>query len=85
MTRTGHYEWDTKLRKFVKVSDTASIQPHVHFNRGNVPHFDPSARTTFQSRQHKREWLKANGMKEGGVIRRKDEDKIVSRCKLSKV
>lgn len=83
MSRTGHYEWNGIT--FVKVDDSARIKPSCYFNKGNVPQWDPSARVMFQSKEHKRQWQDKYHMKEGGIIRKRDEDRIVSRCKMSKV
>ena len=52
-----------------KVSDSVpTLARPVYFNKGSVPRYDPSAQTTFESKEQKRQWLKSNGMREGGII-----------------
>ena len=67
MNKTGHYVF--RDGNLVKISDDIpSLQRPVYFNRGGVPYFDKSARRVFNSKQEKREWLKKNGLREGGII-----------------
>ncbi len=68
MNRTGHYEY-VPSRGWVKMGEEIpTLKRPVFFNKGNVPEYDPSARETFQSKDHKRQWLKDNHLREGGRI-----------------
>jgi hypothetical protein len=57
----------------VRVSTaTPHLERGVYFNKGNVKQYDPSARVLFESKQHKRAWLKANHLFEDGIIKSAD-------------
>lgn len=67
MNQTGHYEWINN--KWQKVGDLIpAIERGVYFNKGGTPGFDKSANRTFQSKTEKRQWLRQNGLREGGII-----------------
>lgn len=68
MTQTGTYVLEPG-QGLVKVSDAVpSLARPVYFNKGGVPSYDRSARRAFDSKAQKRAWLKAAGMREGGII-----------------
>lgn len=58
----------------VKVSeDVPHLASSVWMPKGDIKYFDKSARRWFESKSDKRQWLEANGMKEGGMIRNPDK------------
>jgi hypothetical protein len=65
MNKTGTYVWDEVLQRTVKVSDDIpSLPGRVWFPRHGYKYFDKSCQRTFNSNTEKRNWLKANGLKE---------------------
>ena len=69
MTGTYVYEPGQGL---VKISPPGFVPPlarMVYVPKGDVPHYDPSARTRFESKAQKRAWLKRHHLREGGIIR----------------
>jgi len=67
MNQTGTYV-STK-QGIVKVSDQVpSLSRPIWAPKGDLSHYDPSAKRVFESKADKRRWLKANGLREGGII-----------------
>lgn len=53
----------------VKVSEAIpSLARPVFAPKGDLPHYDPSARCRFESKKEKRRWLTRYGLREGGII-----------------
>jgi hypothetical protein len=73
MNKSGHYEY-ARGKGWVKTSDAIpNLASSVYFNKGGVKRYDPSARETFESKSHKRQWMKENGLKEMGIIKSTDK------------
>ena len=74
MSQTGTYV-HLPGQGLVKVSDEVPCVTHrdAWMPKGDVPYYDKSAQQKFESRAHKRRWLKRYGMKEGGVITSTDK------------
>jgi len=65
--RTGTYAViDGVVRK---VSETIpTLERPVYMPKGDLPHYDPSAKRRFESKAEKRAWLKQYGLREGGIV-----------------
>ena len=68
MSHTGTYVY-APGQGLVKVSEAMPrLARPVYFNKGGVASYDASARTTFESKAQKRQWLQTHGLREGGII-----------------
>jgi hypothetical protein len=75
MSQTGTYVLEPG-KGLVKVSPEGyvpNLASSVYVPKGDVPHYDPSARVRFDSKAQKRQWMKRWGLKEGGLIRNTDQ------------
>ena len=69
MNQSGTYTWDVEREKLIRISAVLpSLKRPVYFNKGGTPEFDKSARRTFYSRQERRTWMQAHGLREGGIV-----------------
>ena len=67
----GRYIWDEKQKKLVKVSESAAT-PDAGFNgpvwfpKGGYKYFDKALQRTFHSKQEKKDYMRAHGLKSAG-------------------
>lgn len=66
--KTGHYVWDSESKKFIKVSNKASIKSRVWFPRKctHSGHKFENLDKTFYSAKEKREYMQSKNIAEAG-------------------
>ena len=75
MNQTGTYVY-APGQGLVRVSPPGYVPPlarPVYAPKGDLPHYDRSARCKFESKAEKRAWLKRWGLREGGLITNPDK------------
>ena len=73
MNHTGHYTYQPG-QGWVKVDEEIpTLARPVYVPKGDLPNYVPSARRQFESKAEKRQWLKANHLREGGIITNSDK------------